>query len=204
VIQPLLVIHQAHQWVLLGRIGQQVEHGQTDDETVRRKSAAEAKSGPQRGALRSRESVEAIQHRRAQLMYPGEGELHLRLDTDGARHPAAGRVFGHVVQQRRLAYALLATDHQGPALPRMNGLDETVEHVARGSSAPKPQRRPFQAEGSSLARYQHYGLTTMPWSDRRLRTSCLAVSIKASISGPGARMRKQPFGTPASDHASAT
>jgi hypothetical protein len=86
----------------------------------------------------------------------------------------------------------------------MNGLDETVEHVALGSSAPKPQRRPFQAEGSSLARYQHYGLIRMMRSNRRLGTSCLAVSIKASISGPGAGMRKQPFGTPASDRASAT
>ena len=113
-IEPLLVVHQADQRMLLGDLGQQAQDGQPDQEAVRRRPGTEAERGPQRSALRSRETLEATQHRRAQLVQPGERELHLRLDPGGARHPAARGVLDQVVQQRRLAHARLAAHHQRP------------------------------------------------------------------------------------------
>jgi hypothetical protein len=85
--------------------------------------------------LRNREILEAIQHRRQQLVQPGEGELHLRLDTRGPHHTAARRLPDHVIQQRRLAHARFATHHQCPALTPANGVDEAVEYVAFGAPA---------------------------------------------------------------------
>ena len=80
--------------------------------------------------------LEPIEHRRQQLMQPGEGQLHLRLDTDGTRHPKARRLLDQVLEQRRLAHARLAAHHQGPALARADRFDEVVEHLAFAAPAP--------------------------------------------------------------------
>ncbi len=90
-VQPLLVIHQADQRVLVGDLGQQAQRGQPDQEPVRRRARPRPNAVRSACTLGSRQALEAVQHRRAQLVQPGEGELHLRLDTDGARHPAARR-----------------------------------------------------------------------------------------------------------------
>ena len=134
-IEPLLVIHQADQRPLLGHLGEQAQDGQGDEEAIRRRPGTDAERGPQRIALRNRETLEAIQHRRAQLMQPGEGKLHLRLDTSGPHHTAARRLLDHVLQQRRLAHARFAAHHQRPALTRANSFDEPVEHVAFAAPA---------------------------------------------------------------------
>ena len=63
-IEPLLVIHQADQRLLLGHVGEQAQDGQADEEAIRRRPGTEAERGPQRIALRNRETLEAIQHRR--------------------------------------------------------------------------------------------------------------------------------------------
>jgi hypothetical protein len=85
--------------------------------------------------LWTRQPVEVIEHRHAQLMQPGERELHLRLDTSGARHQAARRVIGHIIQQCRLAHTRFAAHHQCPALTRADTLDQPVEHLAFASPA---------------------------------------------------------------------
>jgi hypothetical protein len=90
----------------------------------------------QRLALGNREHVEVIEHRRAQLMHPGERQLHLRLDTSGTRHQAARRMIGEVVQQRRLTHTRFAAHHLRPALTRADSLDQPVEHLAFASPAP--------------------------------------------------------------------
>jgi len=47
---------------------------------------------------------------------PGEGELHLRLDSRGAHHTAARRLRDQVVHQRRLPHARFAAQHYCPRL----------------------------------------------------------------------------------------
>ena len=107
-IEPLFIVDQADQRLLLGHLGEQAQDGQGNEKAIRRRSGTGAESRPQRIALRGRETLEAIQHRRQQLVQPGECKLHLRLDTGGARHAAARRLLDHVIQQRRLADARFA------------------------------------------------------------------------------------------------
>ncbi len=89
---------------------------------------------------RGRLGLEAIEHRRQQLMQPGERELHLRLDTRGTRHTEARRVFDQVVQQHRLAHARLAAHHQRQALTRANSFGQPVEDVALAAAVRQLRR----------------------------------------------------------------
>jgi hypothetical protein len=64
-VQPLLVVDQADQGVLPGYLPQQAEHGEPDQEPVRRRPAGDAKRGAQRVTLRFRQPFGTIQDRRA-------------------------------------------------------------------------------------------------------------------------------------------
>ena len=139
-IEPLLVIHHADQRLLLGHLGEQAKGREGDEETIGRGPGTDAERRMQGIALREREALEAIQHRRQQLMQPGEGELHLRLDAGGTHHATTRRVVDRVVQERRLAHPRLAAQHQCPALARAHGVDEAVEHVAFAAPAREPCR----------------------------------------------------------------
>jgi hypothetical protein len=68
--------------------------------------------------LRSRQVLEPIEHRRAQLVKGGERELHLRLDPDSPHEPKVRSRPDRVVQQGGLAHARLAADHEHAALTR--------------------------------------------------------------------------------------
>ena len=87
-VEPLLVVDQADQRMFAGRPGHQAEHGQAYEEPVRRRPRGQAERGPQRVALWRRQLLRPIQQRRAQLMQPGEGQLHLRLHAHRAHHLA--------------------------------------------------------------------------------------------------------------------
>jgi hypothetical protein len=137
-IEPLLVVNQADQRLLRRHVGQQAQDGQADQEPVRCRPGADAERRPQRITLRSRQLIEVIEHRRAQLLQSGERQLHLRLDAGRARHPAAGRLAGGVVQQGRLADARLAGHHQRPALARPDIVQQLVQHAAFAAPACQP------------------------------------------------------------------
>jgi hypothetical protein len=100
-------------------------------------------------------------------MQDGERELHLRLDTRGARHTEARRVFDDVVQQRRLAYAGFSAYYQCPALPRPNSSDQPVEHVA--FAAPAGQLCRASWEGGMCGHLPGIDVTTAR-DDERLLT----------------------------------
>ena len=88
------------------------------------------------------QTVEEIEHRRAQLVQSGEGQLHLRLDAGGAHDPTARRARRHVVQQRGLADAGFAMDDERSALTGSKGLDELFEHAAFGAASDQFHREP--------------------------------------------------------------
>ena len=136
-VQPLLVVDHADQRALPGHVAEQAEHGQPDQEPVRRRPGGQPERGPQGIALRHRDPVEVVRHRRAQLMEPGEGQGHLGLHARRARHPAPGGrgPRGQVVQQRGLAHARVTADHQGAAPAALDRLDEPVEGGAFGVPA---------------------------------------------------------------------
>ena len=98
-IQPLRVVDDAQQRTLLGHFGHQAEHGEADQEAIRRRPRGQAEDDPERVALRTRQPLEPIEQRRAQLMQAREGQLHLGLD---AHRPRDGQV------RRRLDQVLAA------------------------------------------------------------------------------------------------
>jgi hypothetical protein len=148
--------------MLLGHLGQQAQGGQADQEAIRRRPRTHAERGPQRLALRSRKPLQTIQHRRQQLMHPSEGELHLRLDTGGARHPAARRLPDQVVQQGRLAHTRLPADHQRPALTPTHRVQEPLQQAAFGPPTPQLRGATRLAGGSPSSWKRHYAAPTTP------------------------------------------
>ena len=122
----------ADQRELSGHLRQQAQHAQPDQEPVRRRPRGQAERGPQCLALWHRNLVSVTQHRRAQLMKPGERQLHLRLHAHRARHPAPRirRLPGQVLQQHGLPHARITAHHQHPALAVPDGLNQPVKHAA--------------------------------------------------------------------------
>jgi hypothetical protein len=112
----LSVLHETEQRPLLGRGGQEAEHSESDQEPLRDVTGCEAQGDIQGVPLRLGEPVELVEQRRAELMDPGERQLHLRLHTRNLRHTGSRGLTSGVPQQRRLSDARLASDDQDGAL----------------------------------------------------------------------------------------
>ncbi len=110
------VLHETKQRALLGRGRQQAKHGQTDQEPVRHVTRCESQGDVQRVVLGRRERVEPVEHRRAELMDPGERELHLRLHARDLRHTESRGLSSEMPEQRRLSDACLAAHDEHGAL----------------------------------------------------------------------------------------
>ena len=141
-VEPLLVVHHAQQWSIFGDVGQQAQHGQCDQEPVGWRARADAERRPQGIALRRGQTIEGLEHWRAQLVQRGEGQLHLRLDANGAHDPTVRRARRQVVQQRGLADAGFAVDDERSALTGSKGFDELIEHAAFGAASDQFHREP--------------------------------------------------------------
>ena len=77
-IQPLRVVDDAQQRTLLGRLGHQAEHGEADQEPLRRRSRGQAEDDPERVALWSPAAARA-------------GRAAARTADAGSRRPAPSR-----------------------------------------------------------------------------------------------------------------
>ena len=110
---------------------EQVEHGDGDQEPVRRIARRDAQGDSKRVLLRFCERLEPVEHRRAQPMDPRERQLHLRLDAFDLGDAQARGLPRGVPQQRGLSDARLAADHQDGALT----VARLSEHARRGVGA---------------------------------------------------------------------
>ena len=99
-----------------------------------------------------------VQHGRAQLVQPSEGQLHLRLYARRAHDPAAGGPPGQEIQQRGLTHARLTPHHQGPALAGAHVSDEPVKHGPFG--------QPVHQAGRQTPGYQDAPSSPMLHRDR--------------------------------------
>ena len=90
-VEPLRVVDDAYERLLLGGVGQQAQDRQPDEEAIRWRSGAQAERRAQRVALRARQLPETVEHLRAQRMQAGERELHLGLDARRPGDPASLR-----------------------------------------------------------------------------------------------------------------
>jgi hypothetical protein len=139
-VEPLGVVDEADQGLILCDVGQQAQRGKADQETVGCVPAPQGERRLQRIALGGREPIEPVEERRAELVEPGERELHLGLDTSGARDAAPGCVARQVLQQRRLADPGFATQDEHPAPPLAGARQELVQRVALAAATTQAPR----------------------------------------------------------------
>jgi hypothetical protein len=76
-VEPLRVVDDTGQRLLLGDLGEQRERGQSDQEPVGRSAGATAEHRRERVALRNGQPVQVVQHGRAEQVQAGIGQLHL-------------------------------------------------------------------------------------------------------------------------------
>ena len=129
-VEPLRIVDRTQKRLLLGRIREQAERRQADDEAIRRLAVAEPERHTQSLALGRGQSVEPTEHRRAELVQAGKRELDLRLNSDRPQQPQVRRRIDRVVQQRGLADARLSAHHEGAALPRARRAKQPAESGA--------------------------------------------------------------------------
>ena len=93
-VEPLRVVDDAYERLLLGDLSEQRQRCEPDQEPVGRRPAAPAEHSCERVALRDGQPLEVIQHRCAELVEAAVRELHLRLDADGVRQMPADDAIG--------------------------------------------------------------------------------------------------------------
>jgi hypothetical protein len=107
-VEPLSVLHDAEEGLLFGDLGQERQCSESDEETVRCGPGREAERDAQRVSLWRWKPVEAVQHRRTELMEPRERQLHLGLDPGDLGHTEALGPLRKAVQQCGLSDSGLA------------------------------------------------------------------------------------------------
>jgi hypothetical protein len=148
-IEPLHIVDQTHERLHLGRLGEQGEDRQGHEEAVRGVAVLQPERRAQGIALRTGQSVESVEHRRAQLVKPGERELHLRLDARDPGDATLRGPLGDVVQQRRLADPRLTAQQQHCAVAGPDALQLAVQHFALAASASQHPRSAYPTRGGA-------------------------------------------------------
>ena len=104
------------------------------------------------GPLRRRQPVQTIQHRPAQLVQRGEGQLHLRLDPDRPGHLQVRCFLDRVVQQGCLPGACFAPDDQNRAVSVTRLVEQPVQNFAFVPSPEQPVGSARRSFGTCQAR----------------------------------------------------
>lgn len=100
------IVHDADQRALFGDVRQEAQHRQPNAESVRSLAVPQPQGRTERITLRSREALDSVGDRRAELVKAGEHKLHLGLDARDRKHATPGGLLHQVVQQRTLADAV--------------------------------------------------------------------------------------------------
>jgi hypothetical protein len=129
-VQPLCVIDNSQERPLLGRLGQQAENGQTNQERIRRGARDQSERDGKRLVLGLRETVRKVEERGTQLLSRRERELHLRFDPGRPGDPKLARSLDRILEERRLADARFAMHDQHAAAPAAHAVQQPVEHLA--------------------------------------------------------------------------
>ena len=186
-VEPLRVVDDADERLLLGDLGEQRQRGQPDQEPVRRRAGAQSEHRGERVALRTGQAVEAIQHRRAELMEPAVGQLHLRLDAHGPRDVPARDPVGEVVQQGALADARLTPQDDDPAPAGERVGQEPVERFALAATS--EELRGVDGDPGSWAA-SLYGSTTTHGRDQPRSVHLSTGGGQGSPAGGGLLLRR--------------
>lgn len=129
-VEPLRVVDETEEGLLLGGLRQQVEDREPDEERIRRPSGAQPECNFQGVSLGVRQALHEVEARRAQLVERRERELHLAFDSDRARNPEVRSRLDRIVEQCGLADARLAVHREHAAVAVARRLQHAIEHVA--------------------------------------------------------------------------
>ena len=114
-VQPLCVVHDAHQGDRGRGVGQQRQDRQADQHPSGRGGRAQAEDGLQRLALGGGQRLQLVETPGDQLLHSGVGEFHLGLDAGDPFESQPFRDAGRVLEQGGLADSHTAAQHQRPA-----------------------------------------------------------------------------------------
>ena len=126
-VEPLHVVHETQQRLLLGNLGQQAQRRQRDKEAIRRIVGREAEGSAQGGLLGVRQRVEASEHWPAQLVQTSERQFHLGFDAGDLADSKTSGLLARISQKRGLARSRLGPDDQHPAAATTDVLEQPVK-----------------------------------------------------------------------------
>jgi hypothetical protein len=129
-IEPLSIVDDAEQRTVIAHLRHQAQDTQPGEEPIRGGARASPEHDLEGLTLRRRKPREPIEHRPAQLMQTGEGQLHLGLHTDRLRDGLLRCRIDQVLQQRRLPDPGLAPQDQRPTLASPDVRDQAVQQAA--------------------------------------------------------------------------
>jgi hypothetical protein len=105
IVEPMGVVDDAHERIVLRDVGEQPEHGHADEEPVRGIAGVQAERRGERTRLWPRQVIEPVEHGTAQLVQARKRQLHLGLDARCADDATSDRPLRQVVEERGLADA---------------------------------------------------------------------------------------------------
>lgn len=139
VVEPLRVVDDADERLFLGDLGEQRERGKPHQEPIGWGAEAQPEHRRERPALGDGQPLEAVQHRRAELMEAGIVQLHLGLHTHGAGDMPVGDPVGQVAQQRTLTHTRLPAQDGDAAATGQRVGQQPVERLTFGTSPEEPR-----------------------------------------------------------------
>ncbi len=129
-VEPLGVVDQDEHGSVLRRPGEQGQHGQSDQEAVRKVSGGRPERHAQCVALWGGQFVDLGEERCAQLVEARVGQLHVRFDALGPGDRHVRRAGCRVFQQYGLPHAGLSAEDPYAGLTGAWSGQEFVEHRA--------------------------------------------------------------------------
>jgi hypothetical protein len=121
----------------LGYLREQAQHGESDRDRIGRDARPQTEGDSEGGKLGRRQALEPIEKRRAQLMEPREGQLHLGLHARRPDHSTPRGACEEVIQQGGLADPGFASDDDRAARSGSGIREEAIELFALGAPAPE-------------------------------------------------------------------
>ena len=132
-VEPMGVIDETQERLLLGGVGQQAEDRQSDQERIRRRVGGTPNSVRTRRRARragAREARHEPKEGRTELLNRRERELHLRLDSRRLHDPEFAPSRGRILEKGRLADSGFSMHHQHSAAAAVHAVQQPVEHLA--------------------------------------------------------------------------
>lgn len=131
-VQPLCIINEAEQKVLLRRLGKQVKGRQADQEPVRNRTKSSAQRHTERDLLRLWEPVQVVKQWCAELVETCEGKLHLGFDARRRFHTEVRcrRFLSKMFKQRGLADTGITTHHENSTTAGLGADQQLLNLVA--------------------------------------------------------------------------